>query len=137
RDVDGAGTRVACPLRRLHAAGGVRGRRARRRRTGANTLAPVARRGPPKGRCAAMRILFTTLNATSHLRLLAPIVLAARAAGHETLLAGPSGLAAEAAEYVLAFAPVGTDWTHDQALTSTVAQQLAFGAHEDYNRTLF
>jgi UDP-glucoronosyl/UDP-glucosyl transferase len=84
-----------------------------------------------------MRILFTTLNATSHLRLLAPIVLAARAAGHETLLAGPPGLAAEAAEYGVDFAPVGADWTHDPALTSTVAQQLAFGAHEDYNRTLF
>jgi N-glycosyltransferase len=84
-----------------------------------------------------MRILFTTLNATSHLRLLAPIVVAARAAGHEVRLAGPAGLAAEAAEYGLPFAPIGTDWTHDPALTEKVAQQLAFGAHEGFNSTLF
>ncbi|MEV0001623.1 glycosyltransferase [Micromonospora sp. NPDC050980] len=83
-----------------------------------------------------MRILISTIDAASHLRVLAPVALAALAGGHEVLVAAPAGLRHEAGAHGLDFAPVGEDWTRDAVTVEAIGRQLAFGAHRDYNSTL-
>src|SRR5436190_9464921 len=81
-----------------------------------------------------MRILFTTINATSHMRALAPIAHAARDRGHDVAIAGPPAMADEVSEYALAFHPVGRDWA--AATSEAMGRQLAFNAHTAYTDTL-
>lgn len=84
-----------------------------------------------------MRILITTLDARSHLRALVPIATAARAVGHDVVVAGPAVMASEVrGEYGLDFRPVGIDWTADDTNAETIARQLGFGAHRGYTDTL-
>lgn len=83
-----------------------------------------------------MRILISTIDATSHLRTLAPIAHIARARGDEVLIAAPVGLGAEVAAHGLPFVAVGVDWTTDPGTAEAIGRQLAFGAHRDYTTTL-
>lgn len=84
-----------------------------------------------------MRMLVSTLNAASHLRTLTPLASAARAAGHDVVVAGPRGMAAEVRDdYRLDFHPVGIDWTADDASAEAIGRQLAFGAHRAYTDML-
>lgn len=84
-----------------------------------------------------MRILITTLDASSHLRAVVPVATAARAAGHDVVVAGPAGLArAVRDDYGLDFQPAGVDWTADDASAEAIGRQLAFGAHRAYTDTL-
>jgi N-glycosyltransferase len=84
-----------------------------------------------------MRILFSTVRATSHLRALVPVALAARERGHSVAVAGAPSMGAEVTdEYGLDFVPAGGDWTTDAVTTEAIGRQLAFGAHDDYTGTL-
>lgn len=83
-----------------------------------------------------MRLLFTCIRSSSHLRTLVPVAAAARAAGHAAVLAGPPAMAAEVAEYGIAFRPAGADWELDPAVAETMGRQLAFHDHDGYTSTL-
>jgi N-glycosyltransferase len=84
-----------------------------------------------------MRILITTINATSHLRALSPVAVAAVAAGHDVLVAGPAGMGDEVrGDYGLDFRPVGVDWTAGGDNAETIGRHLAVGAHRAYTDTL-
>ncbi|GAA3343106.1 hypothetical protein GCM10020358_40530 [Amorphoplanes nipponensis] len=84
-----------------------------------------------------MRFLISTLNASSHLRALAPVAAAARAGGHDVVVAGPPEAGAEVRlDYGLDFRPVGVDWAADEDSAGTIGRHLALGAHRAYTDAL-
>src|SRR5436305_2859469 len=84
-----------------------------------------------------MRILFTCIKASSHLRVLVPVAHAAQARGHTVAVAVEPAMREEVSTgYGLEFLPAGRYWSGDPATAETVARQLVFNAHEAYTTTL-
>lgn len=65
-----------------------------------------------------MRILFSTMPASGHLRALVPIAHAAIVAGHEVAMCTPASAKAQVTSYGLTHLPAGRDWVGEQLVAA-------------------